>query len=476
MQLAIMMSLVIQEERGEYVARVVILGAGLTGLSTAYHLEQQGISDYKVFEKNNDAGGLLRSFSQDGFTFDFTGHLLHISSDYFRQFLNTITSLDNFLHINRKSAIHTHNTLLPYPFQMNLYGLPKEVIYECVEGFIKRTTSRKKPTTFPEWVEKYFGKGIGKHFFYPYNSKILAYDIKKVHPAWTGRFVPKTSLRSIIEGAVAPAEDREVGYNSYFYYPKKGGIQVIINGLQKHIKGTIETGYEAERVDPIKKIVYFTNGKYEKYDTLVSTLPLDVLLKKSSWQARSSLKSAAHKLLCNTVLNFNLGFNTADISNKHWLYFPEKKYLFYRVGFWNNICPSSTPQGMSAIYGETSFLPGSKSKQQQQNHYQKAIEQALDFLKLSHSNIVTEKHLVLPHAYVIYDAWREKNLKKLHKQLNNHHILSTGRFGEWKYSSMQEAVLDGKQAAEYAIKNTNTIVPAVSTTQITGEHKQQQSA
>ncbi len=43
-------------------ARVVILGAGLTGLSAAYHLEQQGIFDYKIFEKNSSAGGSCAPF------------------------------------------------------------------------------------------------------------------------------------------------------------------------------------------------------------------------------------------------------------------------------------------------------------------------------------------------------------------------------------------------------------------------------
>jgi hypothetical protein len=32
--------------------------------------------------------------------------------------------------------------------------------------------------------------------------------------------------------------------------------------------------------------------------------------------------------------------------------------------------------------------------------------------------------------------------------LDNYDIHSTGRFGGWKYSSMQEAVLDGKKAAK----------------------------
>ena len=68
-------------------AEIIIIGAGLTGLSTAYHLEKQGFTDFQIFEKENVPGGLLRSFKSNGFTFDFTGHLLHINNEYFYNFI-----------------------------------------------------------------------------------------------------------------------------------------------------------------------------------------------------------------------------------------------------------------------------------------------------------------------------------------------------------------------------------------------------
>ena len=57
-------------QRGERVAKIVILGAGLTGLSTAYHLEQNNFFDFTIFEKEGTHGGLCRSptlrFAKDG--------------------------------------------------------------------------------------------------------------------------------------------------------------------------------------------------------------------------------------------------------------------------------------------------------------------------------------------------------------------------------------------------------------------------
>ena len=428
-------------------ASIVILGAGLTGLSAAYHLEKLGCSDFVIYEKNNTAGGLLRSHHEAGFTFDYTGHLLHINDAYFRSFLEDITSFDNFNLVQRNAAVFSHNTLTDYPFQMHLYGLPKEVIYECIIGFTERKKNMKNPRNFYEWVLKYFGTGMGNHFFFPYNSKILSYDIKKVVPSWTGRFVPQTSLEAILTGAFEPKQSA-VGYNSSFYYPKKGGIAFLIDALQKKLTTKIVANHEAIHIDTHNKIVHFSNGKTEQYSHLISTAPLNNLLNITTTKSNSSRTNAMSKLICNSVLNFNLGFNCIPSLKNHWIYYPEQKYPFYRLGFWHTIAPSSVPTGMGALYGELSYLSHQTSPQELTTKLALSKKIILNMLNLSSANIVIEKNLTLENAYVIYDTWRENNLIKVLDSLKSDSIYSTGRFGAWKYSSMQEAVLDGKNTAE----------------------------
>jgi len=53
---------------------ILIIGAGLAGLSTAYHLKDR---DYHIYEREGEVGGLCRSFKQDGFTFDYTSQPIH---------------------------------------------------------------------------------------------------------------------------------------------------------------------------------------------------------------------------------------------------------------------------------------------------------------------------------------------------------------------------------------------------------------
>ena len=60
---------------------ILILGGGLTGLSTGLHLGQR---EHLILEREESTGGLCRSFQVEGFTFDLTGHLLHLRDDTIR--------------------------------------------------------------------------------------------------------------------------------------------------------------------------------------------------------------------------------------------------------------------------------------------------------------------------------------------------------------------------------------------------------
>ena len=449
---------------------IVILGAGLTGLSAAFHLEQAGFFDYQIFEKDAIPGGLLRSSVHDGFTFDYTGHLVHISDPYFKSFVDYVASLNNWNCVQRNAFVYSHKTYTPYPFQSNLYGLPTQVIAECITEFIKKKKTTAQPKTFYDWVLKYFGKGIGKHFFFPYNSKILSYDVKKVHPSWTGRFVPNTTLEALFEGALHQKSVSSAGYNSSFYYPKQGGIQFLITSILGKLKNKVITGHKASSIDSKNKIIEFSNGRHESYNHLISTIPLNHLTANLEESSATNLAQATKKLICNTVLNFNLGINIPHLTNKHWVYFPEKKYDFYRLGFWHNISAASVPDGCSAVYGEMSYLPGTKTPAELKSMLNRARSKTLEVLGIDEQNIITQKDLTLHHAYVIYDQWREKNLAKLLTTLQDLTIHSVGRFGEWKYSSMQEAVLDGKKVAETILRKEITpnfkapnIIPATVT-------------
>ena len=99
---------------------VVILGAGLAGLSAAYNLDDR---DVVLVERESEVGGLCRSKRHDGFVFDFTGHLLHLRDPTIRDWVLDLLP-DGYCQLDRSAWIHSHDLLTPYPFQANTAGLP----------------------------------------------------------------------------------------------------------------------------------------------------------------------------------------------------------------------------------------------------------------------------------------------------------------------------------------------------------------
>lgn len=425
-------------------ASICIIGAGLTGLSTAYHLEQLGITDYTLFEKEKHPGGLCRSIEKDGFTFDYTGHLLHIGDEYFRSLIKKLVGFDQFNTIDRRSFIYSQNTFTPYPYQINLYGLPAQTIVDCIQGYINRPNIQH-PNSFPDWVMANFGAGFAKHFFFPYQGKIFAYDVDKLTASWTQKFVPSTSLEQILYGALTPQSISSVGYNAQFFYPKEGGIYSWVHKFAQAIKKPIYNDMAVKYIDTKNKQVIFHNNHSQSYDILINTMPLDQLLTMLKEQSNRLLQTAAQHLKCNQVINFNLGLDH-NISDKHWIYYPEHKYPFYRIGFPHNFAASMAPPGCSSLYGEFAHINQSDHWIEQTK--KNAIETVKKLFNITDKNIISQAIINISHAYVIFDEWRDTHLPIIHEQLHEQSIYSIGRYGEWKYASMQDAVLDGKKIAE----------------------------
>src|SRR4030066_102850 len=115
--------------------KIVVLGAGLAGLSTAWHLQRKGIA-CQVFEKEPEAGGLCRSKNINGFIFDCDGHVLHFRHRYTLDLVRSLLG-NNLIRHKRNASVYYRDRYVRYPFQANLYGLPTGVVRECLLAFIQ---------------------------------------------------------------------------------------------------------------------------------------------------------------------------------------------------------------------------------------------------------------------------------------------------------------------------------------------------
>ncbi|HSE83124.1 MAG TPA: FAD-dependent oxidoreductase [Thermodesulfobacteriota bacterium] len=437
---------------------IVILGGGLAGLSTAWHLEKAEYRDYQLFEKESRVGGLTRSEVVDGFTFDFTGHLLHFKDKYVKDLILQLLG-ENINYVERNSWIYSNNVYTRYPFQTNTFGLPEEVIKECIVGFVEAKYGKNKNAgessdalgakdvqeekTFEEWIYENFGAGIAKYFMIPYNQKLWTVHPREMTCEWMGRFVPQTSLEQILDGALSD-QSKKIGYNAYFYYPLRGGIESLPKAFASSLSN-IHVDSEAYEIDLEHKKITFKNGGEIYYDKLVSSIPLRHLvsmIKPLPVQVKSQLENLRY----NSVFNINLGVDR-NVSDKHWIYFPEPEYIFYRVGFSSNFSPFMAPEGTSSLYIEISYSddkPLDKTK---------AVERVKkDLIKAQilrdSDRILVEKCFDIKCAYVIYDKNHKNSVTQIKKFLRENNIYTIGRYGSWEYSGMEDAILHGSKVVE----------------------------
>ncbi len=422
--------------------RIIILGAGLAGLSSAWHLQRKGI-DCQIFEKEPEVGGLCRSKNINGFTFDYDGHLLHFKHRYSFDLVKSL--LGNNLARHKRSAwIYYQDRYIPYPFQANLHGLPLPVLKECLLGFIAaRTGSRRENINFYDWIIQTFGKGIARHFMVPYNSKFWTLPLQELTCEWLGGFVPVPSLKELVGGTVADSQ-KAFGYNAIFWYPKNGGIGQLPFALASQVKN-IFTGCQATGIDFKKKEIEISNGNKEKFDYLIYTIPLPELSRISKCLPKQ-LHSAINKLKWNSVFNLNLGIEGKPRHNKHWIYFPQQDISFFRVGFFNNFSRGLSPAGKQSLYIEVSY---SKDKPIDKACILKSIIKDSNKAEiLDKSNKVCTRDINdIKYGYPIYDKNYSpaRNLIKDYCLENN--VYLAGRYGSWRYMSMEDSLLNGKEIA-----------------------------
>ncbi|MDR2773080.1 MAG: FAD-dependent oxidoreductase [Elusimicrobiota bacterium] len=417
---------------------IVIIGAGISGLSTAYFLKKQNI----VLEAKPYVGGLCHSFYDNGFTFDCSGHFIHIRD---KKILSLVKKLSGGVdEINRSSSILFKNTLVPFPFQANLYYLDAKTKKECIDGILKRKNVDICPRMpFIDWAEAMFGKGITKHFMRPYNEKLWSYDLKKMNAQWTGAFVPKPNAQEIIESA--KTKNKTVyGYNNVFYYPKRNGCQALIDGISKKIKPLLNEA--TQKIDIKNKVVWTGGGKY-KYSKLISTQPIVELLKQIS-PLPKNVQTAAQKLKFSSVRCINIGIKTKSgvpkiLKGSHWIYVPQADISFYRVGIYSNVNPAMAPKKSYSLYVEISSSNGK---------YKRAQEVINDLQKLnfiSQNDEIAAVNIVdIAYAYVIFDKDKDEALKTINEFLRANEIYSIGRYGAWEYSFIEKNILDAKALAE----------------------------
>ncbi len=381
---------------------MVILGAGVTGLAAGIK------TGAPIFEAHDHPGGICHAYEKAGYHFEVGGgHWLFGGDKKTSNFVEKLSPLNNYI---RNSAVFfpQKNLYVPYPLQSQLS-----------QTVSQEAGKTDKEITFADWLEKKFGLKPCRLFFFPFNDAYTAGLYTQIAP----------------QDDYKNPTNQSQGYNSTFAYPKKG-----LDDLIKNMAGRCRISYDQRvvEINAKNKLIYFADGTKIQYQSLISTLPLNQMVRLAN------IRLAGSPAPYNSTLVVNIGAKKGKrFPHYHWLYFPQSKSGFYRVGFYSNVAPFFQPKNKdrAALYVELSFLGGSKLPIRIINKKVVGLLKELqDYQFISKPDVVDPTWIEVAYTWSWPNSgWREKALAELQER----GIYQIGRYGRWHFQGILDSIKEG---------------------------------
>jgi protoporphyrinogen oxidase len=444
--------------------RVVIIGAGPTGLGAAWRLEELGSADFVVVDAAPEVGGLSRSFvDAKGFTWDIGGHVQFSHYAYFDQVMMRALGAEGWFHHQREAWARMFGKWVPYPVQNNLRHLPKEALAQCVQGLVKlyKNPVAGLPKHFGEWIDATFGEGFAAIFMRPYNFKVWAYPPAELAWSWIGERVAVTDLERVLNNIFLERDDVSWGPNNTFQFPKQGGTGSIWRSVAELIgREHFKLGAAVSAVDTERRVVTLSSGEALPFDVVISTMPVDQLAPLLV-PHDEAITASARKLVHSSTHVVGLGLagpTPPAMATKCWMYFPESNTPFYRATVFSNYSPAHVPDPKRfwSLMTETSESPGKPVDGA--TLVEQTIEGALAAgLIESREQVVSTWAHRAEYGYPTPTVDRDQHLARVLPALEARHVYSRGRFGAWKYevSNQDHSLMQGVEVVNRLLQGTS---------------------
>jgi protoporphyrinogen oxidase len=398
---------------------VCVIGSGITGLSVSRLLVDKGYS-VKIHEANAEPGGLIKCKIINGAVYHKVGgHVFNTKMPKVREWFNNVVDFENnFIPSERNAKILLKNKFINYPIENNIYQLDKKSITSIIEDLIHL----KGPNindNYEDFLKNSFGPTLYNIYFKPYNNKIWNLNLSLIPTEWLSGKLPMPDLKGIIESNFNRDSESEM-VHSQFYYPKKNGSQYIVDKLSKNLD--IIYNSEIKYINRVQNKWLVNN---EKYDHIIYTGDLRKL------KTLLSLDLDVGHFKSNGTTNIFCEIEKTDLS---WLYIPELFFDCHRIIFSGNFAPNN-----NGIYKDTCTIEYSGFKSL--NDIRK------DILKLPF-NIKVIDYNYEPLSYVIHTKKTKSIVLDIKKKLEKQDFHLLGRFAEWEYYNMDNAINAGMELVD----------------------------
>lgn len=422
--------------------KTIILGAGLSGISTAYFLQnEKDFDDITLLEMEKTPGGLCRSIKKDGYTYDIGPHIL-FSKD--KEMLELMLSVldEGKNDLVRSNQILYKGNRVQYPFENDLSKLPEEDLNYCINAFNNNPYENYQATNMIQFFLKTFGEGITNSYLRPYNEKIWKYDPAYMNTSMVDR-IPKPTKEEIKRSA---AGETIQGYlhQLYFSFPTKGGIEAVPNGFLKRLNKDKCKVITNAKVTNIKKnnnrYEVTASGKTYEADLIISTIPVQALT-NSYENATKELKNHVDALRYNSIkiIFVKLPY---DLCGKNFAFMiPDKNVIFHRISKMDFLGSEYHHSKDEATYMiEVTYRKNDQIDKMSEEEIKEKVKEGL--VSIGFSKNKEDASFIditdYEYAYVIYDINHNDNMKFIREFYNKEGIYLNGRFGNFEYWNMDK--------------------------------------
>jgi len=439
--------------------RVLVLGGGPTGLGAAFRLMSAGHLDWALLEAAPHVGGLASSVvDEQGYTWDLGGHVLFSHYEDFDRLMDELLG-DGWIEHQRESWVWMRSRFVPYPLQRNVWRLPEEDVERCLAGLRKLAASRasgEPPRNLHQWLLKTFGEGLCEIFMEPYNQKVWAYPPSALNAEWMGERIAPLDLETLETSIRLARDEVDWGPNARFRFPRAHGTGAIWTALHARLpKEKIRLDTAVRTICLEEKYVITEAGEKLSYDSLISTIPLDLFLSRCEKQDPITRRASELVHSSSHIIGIGMeGTTPPALATKCWTYFPEEDCPFYRVTVFSNYAPGNVPDPQR----HWSLLCEVSESAQHPVDQRAVIDQTIRGLKNvgfidESTKIKSRWHRRLEHGYPTPFVGRDPLLREIDAYLMRAQVYSRGRFGGWKYevSNQDHSYMQGQEAVDHIL-------------------------
>lgn len=411
--------------------KVAIIGAGVSGLSTAHFLKDR--YQVTIFEKEATPGGLIRCRRVNGNLFHTCGgHVFNSKrQDVLEWFWSKFNRETQFAKADRNAVVfmdsHNENpshTEIPYPIENHMFLFDSETQKHFISDLLSIAKSQNfEPQNFEEFLKGRFGETLYNLYFQPYNEKIWRCDLKRVPISWLEGKLPMPTVSEMIYNNINHVKEKTF-VHSTFWYEKQNGSQYIAD--------TLAQGIDIRYNTPIDKIKYHHSKRkwllcQEEYDKVVFCGNIKDMINMIEGVDISSFKDKVCQLEAHGTTAV---FCEIDKNPYSWIYQPSRKHQSHRIICTGNFAPSNnqknlSPDRITATIEFTDYI----SKEE--------IDDNLSRIPL-HPQFIDVQYN--PYTYPIQDTHTRDMIFNLKKQLSGSNFYFTGRFADWEYYNMDVAI------------------------------------